>query len=64
VLIPLLSGLTTEEHAAVIKKPEPSVHKILLSTTIAETSMTTDDCVFVVDCGKIKEKRFVSNKKM
>jgi ATP-dependent RNA helicase DHX57 len=26
--------------------------------------MTIDDCVFVVDCGKIKEKRFVSNKNM
>lgn len=64
LLIPLHSTLTSEEQAAVFKKPKPGVRKIVLSTNIAETSVTIDDCVFVIDCGKMKEKRFDSNKNM
>ncbi|XP_033606244.1 putative ATP-dependent RNA helicase DHX57 isoform X2 [Cryptotermes secundus] len=62
VLIPLHSSLTTEEQAEVFKKSEPGVRKIILSTNVAETSLTIDDCVFVVDCGKMKEKRFDSSR--
>jgi hypothetical protein len=43
VLIPLHSAFTTEEHAAVIKKPEPGVCKIDLSTNIAETSLSIEN---------------------
>lgn len=64
VLIPLHSALTKEEQAEVFKKPEPGVRRIILSTNVAETSLTIDDCVFVVDCGKMKEKRFDSGKNM
>ncbi|GFG32216.1 hypothetical protein Cfor_02033 [Coptotermes formosanus] len=64
VLVPLHSALTSEEQAEVFKKTKPGVRKIVLSTNIAETSLTIDDCVFVVDCGKMKEKRFDANKNM
>ncbi|XP_060804166.1 putative ATP-dependent RNA helicase DHX57 [Amyelois transitella] len=64
LLLPLHSTLTSEEQALVFKKPKPGVRKIVISTNIAETSVTIDDCVFVIDCGRMKEKRFDSNRNM
>uniref|UniRef100_A0A182SYI7 RNA helicase n=1 Tax=Anopheles maculatus TaxID=74869 RepID=A0A182SYI7_9DIPT len=64
VLIPLHSMLTNEEQALVFRKAPKGKRKIVLSTNIAETSVTIDDCVFVLDCGQMKEKRFDSNRNM
>ncbi|CAG2067550.1 unnamed protein product, partial [Timema podura] len=64
MLVPLHSTLTSEEQAMVFHKPKSGVRKIVLSTNIAETSITIDDCVFVIDTGRMKEKRFDSNKNM
>ncbi|KAK9511664.1 hypothetical protein O3M35_000283 [Rhynocoris fuscipes] len=63
-LIPLHSSLTNEEQSLVFRKPRMGERRIVLSTNIAETSITIDDCVFVIDCGKMKEKGFDSNKNM
>lgn len=64
LLVPLHSTLTNEEQALVFRKPPPGQRKIVLSTNIAETSVTIDDCVFVIDCGQMKEKRFDANRNM
>ncbi|KAF6205655.1 hypothetical protein GE061_019828, partial [Apolygus lucorum] len=64
VIVPLHSTLTNEEQALVFKKMPKGVRKVVLSTNIAETSITIDDCVFVIDCGKMKEKGFDTNKNM
>ncbi|XP_052750294.1 putative ATP-dependent RNA helicase DHX57 [Galleria mellonella] len=64
LLVPLHSTLSSEEQSLVFKKPQAGVRKIVLSTNIAETSVTIDDCVFVIDCGRMKEKRFDSNRNM
>ncbi|XP_055641753.1 putative ATP-dependent RNA helicase DHX57 [Toxorhynchites rutilus septentrionalis] len=64
ILVPLHSTLTNEEQALVFKKAPKGKRKIVLSTNIAETSVTIDDCVFVIDCGQMKEKRFDSNRNM
>ena len=57
VLIPLHSSLSSEEQQMVFSKPDKGRRKIVISTNLAETSITIDDCVFVVDVGRMKEKR-------
>lgn len=63
VLVPLHSTLSSEEQNLVFKKMQGK-RKIILSTNIAETSVTIDDCVFVIDAGQQKEKHFDSNRNM
>uniref|UniRef100_A0A0C9QYM5 Putative ATP-dependent RNA helicase DHX57 n=1 Tax=Fopius arisanus TaxID=64838 RepID=A0A0C9QYM5_9HYME len=60
----LHSSLSSEEQNLVFQKVHSRVRKIVLSTNIAETSVTIDDCVFVVDTGRMKETRFHSNQNM
>ena len=64
LLIPLHSSLTSEEQQLVFSKPKHGQRKIVISTNLAETSITIDDCVFVVDVGRMKEKRFDPSKNM
>ena len=56
-VFPLHSGVPSKEQRSVFL-PMPVGHrKIVLATNIAETSITIDDVVFVVDCGRVKEVR-------
>lgn len=42
----------------IFEEPEYGVRKIVLATNIAETSITINDVVFVLDCGKAKETSY------
>ncbi|XP_038595175.1 putative ATP-dependent RNA helicase DHX57 isoform X1 [Micropterus salmoides] len=64
VVYPLHSSLSNEEQQAVFSRPPEGVTKIIISTNIAETSVTIDDVVYVIDSGKMKEKRYDASKSM
>jgi len=42
----------------IFEEAEDGVRKIVLTTNIAETSITINDVVFVLDCGKAKETSY------
>ncbi|WAR00710.1 DHX57-like protein [Mya arenaria] len=63
-IIPLHSTLSSEDQHAVFTTPPEGVTKIVIATNIAETSITIDDVCFVIDAGKMKEKRYDPTKSM
>ncbi|XP_075003591.1 putative ATP-dependent RNA helicase DHX57 isoform X2 [Calonectris borealis] len=54
----------SDEQQSVFLRPPAGVIKIIISTNIAETSVTIDDVVYVIDSGKMKEKRYDPSKGM
>ncbi|KWU41514.1 P-loop containing nucleoside triphosphate hydrolase protein [Rhodotorula sp. JG-1b] len=54
----LHSSIPLAEQQAVFEPPRERVRRVVLSTNIAETSVTIPDVVFVVDSAKCKEKRY------
>lgn len=54
----LHSTVPIAEQQAVFEPPAAGIRRIVLSTNIAETSVTIPDVVYVVDSAKCKEKRY------
>ncbi|TRM66280.1 P-loop containing nucleoside triphosphate hydrolase protein [Schizophyllum amplum] len=52
-ILPLHANLSGDEQARVFAKT--SKWKVIAATNVAETSITIDDVVYVVDCGRVKE---------
>jgi ATP-dependent RNA helicase DHX57 len=63
-LIGLHSTLSTAEQKVVFEHPPGDYRKIVIATNIAETSITIDDVVYVVDTGKCKENGYDPNSRM
>ncbi|KOM46005.1 hypothetical protein LR48_Vigan06g131100 [Vigna angularis] len=59
VLLVMCHGsMDSLEQRLIFQEPEDGVRKIVLATNIAETSITINDIVFVIDCGKAKESSY------
>ncbi|KAK2431476.1 DExH-box ATP-dependent RNA helicase DExH6 [Trifolium repens] len=58
VIISLHSMVPIMEQRKVFTRPPPGCRKIVLSTNIAETAVTIDDIVYVIDTGRMKEKSY------
>ena len=57
-VLPLHGGLPPSQQTLVFERPPPGTLKIVVSTNVAETSITIDDVVCVIDTGRVKEMRF------
>ncbi|KAH8042220.1 hypothetical protein HPB51_021304 [Rhipicephalus microplus] len=64
LIIPLHSMMPTVNQRQVFDRPPAGVRKIVLATNIAETSITINDVVYVIDCGKIKMSNFDVDKNL
>ncbi|KYN43416.1 putative ATP-dependent RNA helicase DHX36 [Trachymyrmex septentrionalis] len=62
IIYPLHSRMPTVDQKLIFKEPPHGVRKIIIATSIAETSITIEDVVYVIDCGKIKYSKFDINK--
>ncbi|KAB5579034.1 hypothetical protein PHYPO_G00190020 [Pangasianodon hypophthalmus] len=58
LILPLHSSMSVADQQVVFKRPPEGQRKIVLATNIAETSITIDDIVHVVDLGTQKEQSY------
>ncbi|KAG7961523.1 hypothetical protein I3843_09G021600 [Carya illinoinensis] len=58
LVLPLHGSMPTLNQREIFDRPPPNKRKIVLATNIAESSITIDDVVHVIDCGKAKETSY------
>ena len=56
--LPLHASLQSSEQRLVFKKPPSGKRKVVAATNVAETSITIEDIVAVIDTGRVKETSF------
>ncbi|KAG8816906.1 hypothetical protein FRC19_011718 [Serendipita sp. 401] len=57
-VLPLHAGLSTADQLEVFRTSDRGSRKVVISTNIAEASVTIDGICFVVDCGFVKIRTF------
>ena len=63
-VLPLHASLMPIEQRRVFPPAPRGRRKVIVSTNVAETSITIEDIVAVIDCGKVKETSFDSQSNM
>ena len=58
LVLPIYSTLPTEMQAKIFEKTPPGARKVVLATNIAETSLTIDGIIYVIDPGFSKQKSY------
>ncbi|XP_020576741.1 DExH-box ATP-dependent RNA helicase DExH1 [Phalaenopsis equestris] len=58
LVLPLHGSMPTVNQREIFDRPPRNMRKIILATNIAESSITVDDVVYVIDCGKAKETSY------
>lgn len=56
--VPIYAGLPNEQQMKVFAPPKSEVRKVVIATNIAETSITIDGIVYVIDCGFVKIRTY------
>jgi ATP-dependent RNA helicase DHX57 len=57
-ILPLHANLSPQEQTRVFKTVPVHVRKIVVATNVAETSITIEGVVYVIDSGRVKETQF------
>jgi pre-mRNA-splicing factor ATP-dependent RNA helicase DHX16 len=58
LILPIYSTLPSDQQAKIFEPTPPNSRKVILATNIAETSLTIDNIVYVIDCGFAKQTTF------
>ncbi|KAF1965291.1 P-loop containing nucleoside triphosphate hydrolase protein [Bimuria novae-zelandiae CBS 107.79] len=56
--LPLYAGLSTEQQMYVFQKADQNTRKLIVSTNIAEASITIDGITYVIDTGYVKLRAY------
>ncbi|XP_006664827.1 probable pre-mRNA-splicing factor ATP-dependent RNA helicase DEAH4 [Oryza brachyantha] len=58
LVLPLHGSLPPEQQVRVFAPAPPNCRRFIVSTNVAETSLTVDGVVFVIDCGYVKQRQY------
>ncbi|KIX01290.1 uncharacterized protein Z518_09015 [Rhinocladiella mackenziei CBS 650.93] len=58
IICPIYANLPTDLQAKIFEPTPPGARKVVLATNIAETSLTIDGIVYVIDPGFVKENQY------
>jgi len=58
LVLPIYSTLPTEQQAKIFEPTPPGARKVVLATNIAETSLTINGIIYVIDPGFSKQKSY------
>jgi len=58
IALPIYANMPSELQAKIFEPTPPNTRKVVFSTNIAETSLTIDGIVYVIDSGYVKENTF------
>ena len=54
IILPIYSSLPSDQQAKIFIPTPKGARKVVLATNIAETSLTIDGIIYVIDCGFAK----------
>ncbi|CAO3593081.1 unnamed protein product [Absidia cylindrospora] len=63
-ILPLHANLSPQEQTRVFKPVKKGVRKIVVTTNVAETSITIEGVVYVIDSGRVKETQYDAGSNM
>ncbi|XP_022132197.1 probable pre-mRNA-splicing factor ATP-dependent RNA helicase DEAH4 isoform X1 [Momordica charantia] len=58
IILPLHGSLPPELQVRVFSRPPPNCRRFIVATNIAETSLTVDGVVYVIDSGYVKQRQY------